>query len=146
MVKKIKSLAKQSAFTLIELIITLLILAIVSVYVQSKFSSTDRYKEDSVIAQIISSARLTQQLTMNDSARNFSLVIQSNQIDLQIDGSSLSIGSMQFPIMIDNTITLSPASTVIFDQLGTTTNFVLIVMAETTQRVCFETSGYIHLC
>ncbi len=141
-----KPFARQTAFTLIELVITLLILGIVAIYVQSKFTSTASYKENTVIAQIISSARLTQQLSMNDSTRNFSLVILSNQIDLQADGNSLSVGNTNYPIVIENGVTLSPAATINFDQLGATSNIVLNVSGKTTQQVCFETSGYIHQC
>ena len=136
--------AKQTAFTLIELVITLLILGIVAIYVQSKFSSSAGYKENTVIAQIISSARLTQQLSMNDSDRIFSLIIQANQIDRQADGFSLSVGNTSYPIAIDNAVTLSPASIINFDQLGGTNFLILNVTAETTQQIFFETSGYIH--
>lgn len=141
-----KPFAKQTAFTLIELVITLIILGIVAIYVQSKFSATDSYKANTVIAQIISSARLTQQLTMNDSDRNFSLIIQSSQIDLQDDSGSLSVGNTNYPINIESGITLSPATTITFDQLGETTNLVLNISASTTQQICFEASGYIHQC
>lgn len=141
-----KPFAKQTAFTLIELVITLVILGIVAIYVQSKFTSTASYKANTVIAQIISSARLTQQLSMNDSERDFSLEILSNQIDLQDNSGSLSVGSINYPISIENGVTLSPATTINFDRLGETTNFVLSISAETTQQVCFEASGYIHQC
>ncbi len=138
--------AKQTAFTLIELVITLVILGIVAIYVQSKFSSTTHYKVNTAITQIISSARLTQQLSMNDSARSFSLIIQSNQIDLQDDSGSLAIGSTNYPISIESGVTLSPATTITFDQLGETANLVLNISADSTQQICFETSGYIHQC
>jgi len=141
-----KPFAKQAAFTLIELVITLLIIGIVAIYVQSKFSSTNSYKANTVIAQIISSARLTQQLTMNDSARSFSLIIQSNQIDLQDGGGSLSVGSTNYPISVESGVTLSPVTTITFDQFGETTSFVLNISASTTQQICFEPSGYIHQC
>ncbi len=139
-----KPFAKQTAFTLVELVITLLILGILSSYVLSKFTSTAGYKENTVIDQVISSARLAQQLSMNDSERTFSLIIQTNQIDLQADGISLSVGNSSYPIAIDNAVTLSPASTINFDQLGTTNYLVLNVTAETTQQIFFEASGYIH--
>ena len=144
--KKIRPFVKQTAFTLIELVITLLILGIVATYIQSKFSSSAGYKENTVVALIISSARLTQQLSMNDSARTFSLVILSNQIDLQADGSSLSVGNTSYPIAIENNVTLSPATTISFDSLGATNNLVLNVTDQTTQQICFESNGYIHQC
>jgi len=143
---RIKQLAKQTAFTLIELIVTLLILSIVAIYAQSKFSSSNSYQQNSVVAQLISSARLAQQLSMNDSARTFALIIQNNQIDLTIDGSSLSIGSMQFPIIINDAISLSPISSINFDLLGGTNSLIINVTAGATQRVCFESNGYIHSC
>jgi len=143
---QLRSFVRQSAFTLLELIIVLLIAGILLVYVQSKFSTSSSYKQNTVIAQIISSAQLAQQLSMNDSERNFSLIIQSNQIDLQADGSSLIIGSFQFPIDIDSSVSISPVSTISFDSLGATNNLTLHVIAESILQVCFEASGYIHSC
>ncbi len=141
-----KPLAKQAAFTFIELIVTLLIIGIVAAYAQSKFISTSSFKENAVIAELISSARLTQQLSMNDSDRNFSLVIQSNQLDVQADGISMSVGNINYPIVVDNAVSLSPASTILFTKKGASNNLVISVTGEITQQVCFETSGYVHLC
>jgi len=143
---QLRSFVRQSAFTILELVIVLLIAGILLVYVQSKFSTSSSYRQNTVISQIISSAQLAQQLSMNDSERNFSLVVQNNQIDLQADGSSLTIGSFQFPIEIDSSVSISPVSTISFDSHGTTNNLTINVIAESTQQVCFEASGYIHSC
>jgi prepilin-type N-terminal cleavage/methylation domain-containing protein len=141
-----KPLTKQAAYSLIELVITLVILSIVAVFVQSKLPSSDRFKEETFAAQIISSARLAQQLSMNDSARSFVLAIQSDQIDLTEDGSSMSIGALNFPLLANNGITLAPITDITFDSRGETAEVTVTVTAETTQPICFETSGYIHRC
>ncbi|MGB0495083.1 MAG: hypothetical protein ACPGJI_01910 [Kangiellaceae bacterium] len=145
MMKKKPSL-KTGAYSLIEFIITLLILSIVAIYIQSKFSSSDPYKQNTTVAQLISTARLAQQFSMNDSARAFVLKIQANQIDLTEDGSSMSIGTLNFPIALESGVTLSPITDITFNSLGETTSVTIQVSANTAQSVCFESSGYIHKC
>jgi len=143
---KTKPPTKQAAYSLIELVITLVILSIVAIFVQSKLPSSDRFKEETFAAQIISSARLAQQLSMNDSARSFALVIQSDRIDLTSEGSSMSIGGLNFPLLANNGVTLAPVTNIEFDGLGETAGVTVTVTAATTQSICFETSGYIHRC
>jgi prepilin-type N-terminal cleavage/methylation domain-containing protein len=139
---------KQAAFTLLELIIVVLILAILAAYIQSRPSSSNSYRQDTVVEEIISSARLTQQLHMNDSSYVFRLVIQTNQIDLQRDGVSFSPSNIDFPLNFGNSVTLSSTiSPINFDRLGgTTLNQVNISVDGIIRSICFETSGYIHQC
>ena len=141
-----KPFDKQTAFTLVELIIILLILGIIASYIQPRSTSIASFKENTTVDQLISAARLAQQLSMNDSARSFILDIQSNQIDLKADGLSISVGNINFPIVLDSTITISPAVTIIFDSLGETSFQSINITAESTLQVCFESSGYIHQC
>lgn len=145
-VKNVKLSVFQAAFTLLELIIVVIILAIIGVYVQARFSSSDSYQQDTVIEQIISAGQLTQQLSMNDSSRNFSLSIQANQINLLSDGTAFSLGDVSFPINFGSKVTLSPVTSVVFDNLGATTAKTITVQLGETRQVCFESSGYIHRC
>jgi prepilin-type N-terminal cleavage/methylation domain-containing protein len=152
--KNLKSLASITAFTLLELIIVVLITAILAAYIFSRPDSSNSYQQDTVIEQVISAGRLAQQLHMNDTSRSFSLLIQSNQITLLdytggTPGNSISAGLVSFPLVFDSKITLSPASTIIFDRLGGITVFTSIsvaVIGAPNKSVCFETSGYIHRC
>jgi len=146
--KYLKPPNSQAAFTLLELIIVILILAILGAYIQTRPSSSNSYKQDTVVEQIISSAQLAQQLHMNDSAYVFQLVVQSNQVDLQKDSVSFSPSTLSFPLNFGSTVTLSPTITPItFDRLGgTAINQISVSVDGVSKAVCFEASGYIHRC
>ncbi len=135
----------QVAFTLIELIVVVILLAIVSAYAFTKFSSSAGYRLDSAAENIVAAGQLTQQLAMNDSQRLFSLSIQANQIDLLENGSSFS-GSQDFPIQFDSSITVSPVTNITFDSLGQTTATTITVSSGSSVSVCFEASGLIRRC
>jgi len=136
----------QAAFTLLELIIVILLVAILATYIQSKFSTSDSYKQDAVVEQLINAARLTQQLAMNDADRLFVLALQTNQIDILADGSSLAGELAQLPIILPSGVSLTMTSNISFDQLGATTPLTVGVLAGTVRNVCLEASGYIHSC
>lgn len=154
MVIKLKPSSSQTAFTLLELIVVIVVLAILSAYVLTRSSSSDAYQQDAVIEQIISAGRLAQQLHSNDSTRSFSLSIQSNQIDILdytggAPGDSISAGGLSFPLNFGAKTTLSPVITITFDRLGgmgTLTTISVAVAGSPNKSVCFETSGYIHRC
>lgn len=137
---------KQAAFTLIELIIVIIILAILASYVVSRFSSSDSFKQDAIIEQIISAGQLTQQLSMNDSSRSFSLSIQSNQINLLADASPFSAAGLEFPLVFDSSVTISPVVNISFDSWGETSATTISVQLGSTINICFESSGLIHRC
>jgi prepilin-type N-terminal cleavage/methylation domain-containing protein len=136
----------QAAFTLLELIIVVAILAILTAYVATRPDSSSAYYQDTIAEQLVASGRLAQQLSMNDSARNFALVVAANQIDLTVNGASFASTSETFPIVITNTVTLSPATTITFDNLGATAATTITVQGDTAKLVCFESSGFIHRC
>lgn len=146
MKNRIKPPLNQAAFTLIELIVVVILLAIVSSYVFTRFSSSSSYKLDTIVEQIISAGHLTQQLSMNDASRVFSLNIQTSQIDLLVDGSSFSAGGMDFPLIFDSNVILSPTPTISFDSWGTTSTITIAVQLGNSQNICFESTGFIHRC
>lgn len=138
--------SKQAAFTLIELIIVVIILAILGSYIATRFSSSDSFKQDTIVEQIISAGQLTQQLSMNDSSRDFSLSIQSNQVNLLADDSAFSAAGLNFPLVFDSSVTISPVSSISFDSWGATSATTISVQLGTTANICFEASGLIHRC
>ena len=136
----------QAAFSLLELIIVVVLLVILTAYVAVRQDSSTQYRQDTVIEQLISSGRLAQQLSMNDSSRVFSLSISANQIDLLADGASFSVANHNFPLTLGADITLSPAINLSFDNLGATSGTTITVQGDTAKLVCFESSGFIHRC
>jgi len=142
-----KPLARQAAFTLIELVLVILVIAVLASFAFSRFSDSDAFLADSTAEQVIAVAQLAQQLSMNDSARTFSLVVSSNTLDIRADGASISVGGYNFPLAMPGGVTLSPAPTTItFDSLGATSALTINVNAGVTRSVCLESSGYIHPC
>lgn len=137
---------KQAAFTLIELIVVVAILAILVAYILVRPDSSRDYSQDAIAEQIVAAGRLTQQLSMNDSSRAFSLAISANQIDVQADGSSLSAGNFNYPVAVDTQLTLSPVTTITFDRLGQTTAATITITGNSASQVCFEASGLIRRC
>jgi MSHA pilin protein MshC len=142
----VKPPTHQAAFTLLELILVVLVVAILSITIQSRFVSSRDFQQDAIVEQIIGAARLTQQLSMNDSSRNFVLVIQANQIDIQVDGNSINTTGFDFPINFGSQVTLSPLANISFNSLGETNAISLSVQMSTSSSICFEASGYIHPC
>lgn len=136
----------QAAFTLLELIISVVIIAILASYIQTRFVSSAGFMEDTVIEQIISAGQLTQQLSMNDSTRSFSLSIEPHQINLLADGITFSSGLMNFPLTFSSKVTLSPVTSIVYSSLGETLGTTINVLADESMNVCFEASGYIHRC
>jgi MSHA pilin protein MshC len=136
----------EAAFTLIELIIVVLLVGIMGSYAVSRFSSSDGYRLDTAAEQLISAGQLTKQLSMNDSARTFSLVVQANQINLLADGTSFNGGNLSFPLVFGSNITLSPTPTITFDSLGNTTAVTITLTGAETRNVCFQSSGLVRPC
>ena len=137
---------KQAAFTLIELIIIVVILAILGSYIITRFSSNDKFEQDSIAAQIISTGQLARQLSMGDSSRDFVFSVQSNQVSILVDGNPLTLSNISFPINFGTGATLSPTTNISFDALGTTTATTINLQTETSINICFEASGFIHRC
>ncbi len=133
------------AFTLIELIVVVILLAIISAYAFTKFSSSSGYRLDSTAETLVAAGQLAQQLSMNDSQRNFSLSVQTNQIDLLENGVSFAAGG-EFPIQVDSSVSIAPIATITFDSLGQTTATTFTISADTSVNVCFESSGLVRRC
>lgn len=134
----------QAAFTLLELIIVIILLGIVGVYIQAKFQDDDSYQLDTAVEQLINAGRLAQQLSMNDSARSFTLQITANQINISATPTSPVLEGI--PINLSSEITLAPATNLTFDGLGETTATTIGVTISNTVNVCFEATGFIHRC
>ncbi len=143
---KLKPPHFQAAFSLLELVLAVIILAIISVYVSAKFSRSGSYQQDTIAEQIVSTGQLAQQLSMNDSSRSFSLLIENSQISLYADGTIFSSTGLQFPLIFNPQVTLSPTGSVGFNNLGNTSGIIINISIDGNQNVCFESSGLIHRC
>ncbi|GLS26718.1 Tfp pilus assembly protein FimT/FimU [Marinibactrum halimedae] len=136
----------RNGFTLIELITVLLIVAIISVYVGNRFSSIDSNLSsgrDDLIAALF----FAQQIAMSrDSAANpITFVTSGAAIDVQASGASLSSAGVQYPVVLSNGVTVSPAVTLAYNKMGETTATVFTLSHDgASTQVTVEASGYVH--
>jgi len=131
-------------FTLIELIAVIVILSIMSISVVSRFSGQSaavQASRDDVIAALF----YGQQIAMaRDSATNpIRVVATSNSVSVTENGMPLLHASVQYPLVFEGGVVLSPAATLNFDKLGrTTANAFTLSKSGVSATVTVSDSGY----
>lgn len=134
----------HTGFTLIELIAVIVLLAAISVGVMSRFVDTGsavQASRDDVIAALF----YAQQVAMaRDSTTNpIRVVTLSNSISVTENGSPLLSGSVQYPLVFDGGVSLTPATTLNFDKLGrTSASTFTLSRSGVTATVTVSDSGY----
>ena len=117
-----KSVHSQNrGFTLIELIAVIVLLAVVSISVTSRFTDTGsavQASRDDLIAALF----YAQQIAMaRDSNTNpIRVVTTANSISVTENGVALLHGSVQYPLTLTSGVVLAPATTLNYDKLGRT--------------------------
>lgn len=114
---------KQSGFTLIELVATIILIGVLSVTVLPKFSDRSGAAEYALRDQLLSLAQHAQQRAMFDhSGACYGLAIQSTSAEVQRDGSALNTDPNNYLIRIDFTGDYDGLTTnavnIYFDDLG----------------------------
>jgi MSHA pilin protein MshC len=134
----------HTGFTLIELIAVIVLLAAISVGVMSRFVDTGsavQASRDDVIAALF----YAQQIAMaRDSTTNpIRVETLSNSISVTENGSPLLSGSVQYPLVFDGGVSLTPATTLNFDKLGrTSASTFTLSRSGVTATVTVSDSGY----
>ncbi len=119
---KMESLCSHNrGFTLIEFIAVIVLLAIVSISVGSRFTDTGsavQASRDDVIAALF----YAQQIAMaRDTAANpIRVVTTANSVTVKENDVDLLHGSTQYPLVLNNGVVLAPATTLNYDKLGRT--------------------------
>ncbi len=138
---------RVDGFTLVELIVTLVLVGIVAAYAAPRFFDRSGYVEKTTADQMVSILRLAQRMAMADQRRIITFSVTSNRYALLSNGLPLSApGVGHFPIDVDPSIELSPATSVAFDQFGATTPVQITVRGGAVERICVESTGYAHAC
>jgi MSHA pilin protein MshC len=158
----------KNGFTLVELVVTIIIISILGTFAFVRFSGTSGFAEFAFQERLVSALRNIQQRAMQDTAQsgaytfNFSTsppaafpLINGLSVSTDINDDFLSILSEEIN---EEGVSLSlnglPSSNVIsFDSLGRPQNgamdacangCVIDFIGEQAARVCIEPEGYIH--
>lgn len=136
---------KAQGFTIIELISVIVLIAILGGLVLPRFSILSvpavQASRDDVIAALF----YAQQTAMaRDSTTNpIRVVTLSNSISVTENGSPLLSGSVQYPLVFDGGVSLTPVTTLNFDKLGrTSASTFTLSRSGVTATVTVSDSGY----
>ncbi len=136
---------QDRGFTLIELILTIILLAILGSLVAPRFYSSEgqlvQARRDDVLAALF----YAQQIAMaRDSAANpIRVVTTSNSISVTENAAPLRHADVQYPLVFAGGVTLAPASTLNFDKLGRTTASVFTLSRSgVSATITVSASGY----
>ena len=143
----------ELAFTLIELVVTILLLAIISVVVLPRFFGASSYSAFALRQEIIAELRRDQLLAFNNSDRCFQLQVDSAGYQLQHFQADCTTPifaepKQTFPRDAQLLFNGSNSFTIPFDTTGrpqlNCNGNCLQVVADDTLNVAIEAEGYIH--
>lgn len=132
-------------FTLLELITIIVVLGVLTFFTLPRLNISDSALLSGRDA-LVAAANHAQQVAMaRDSAANpITLVVNTNSVDVQENGSSIDIPGIDYPITFDSGVSVTAGTGILsFDKLGRTTS-ALIVLNGGGATVTIEASGYAH--
>jgi len=139
---------KATGFTLLELVVTILIVGIIAVSVSSRFANQESFAVKVDQENLISALNEAQQLAMTGQTVTFVITAGSPQTyAVNISGAPVTIGSFPYPQNAQTSVILTPASlTLSYNKLGETTDSTITVSSAGggSATVTVEASGYAH--
>ncbi len=155
---------KQSAFTMLELIITLVIISVLAVTAAPKFLTESNFSANTVRDQLIAELRVAQLRALNDHSNCYDVEIDATVFgiyqDTACDGSGYAL--VNFTTTLEPNVTVAIAGVtnddatrlIRFDSLGKPSGgncnpdnlCTLTIASGDTTRICIESEGYIHAC
>ncbi len=147
------NISKNQGFTLLELIVTLILVGILAVSAVSRFGEESAFAVKIEQENLISILNQAQQLAMSGQSVEFSVIAGSPQSVAIRLGSPLayySVGSIKYPQVAHRDVVISPSPVVItYSNLGrpnAPVSFTVSAAAGGSAGVCLENSGYAHAC
>ncbi len=145
---------KQHGFTLVELIVTIMLIAILSVTVMPRFLSGSTFSAYTLRDEFISELRRVQLMAMNNQDRCYGINVTTNDYRMTIYQSNctsvLVTGDAQ-PLPQGSALTLNDSNSfsLIFDINGAIaptchSGCIIKVIAKETLDLTIESQGYIH--
>ena len=115
--------SRSHGFTLIELIAVIVLLAVVSIGVTSRFTDTDtgsavQASRDDVVAALFYAQQIA--MARDSNANPIRVVATASSISVTENGAPLLHGSVQYPLTLNSGVVLAPALILNYDKLGRT--------------------------
>jgi len=136
---------KAQGFTVIELILVIVLLAILGGLVLPRLSALSAPAVHASRDDLVAALFYAQQIAMaRDSTVNpIRVVTTSNSVSVTENGTPLLYGSLQYPLVLEGGVVLSPVTTLNFDKLGrTTANAFTLSKSGVSATVMVSDSGY----
>ncbi|MCL1094156.1 pilus assembly FimT family protein [Shewanella kaireitica] len=154
---------RQSGFTLVELVTTIILIAILSVVVIPRLFTTSSYSAFTLREEFIAELRKVQIMAMNNQDRCYRLSVTSTQYQVSRYNGRFNEGCSGTPARTDAAQTFQGGASLMLTNT-TTTNFsvefnaqgvpivngslcsgrCITVLADETQFIAIESEGYIH--
>lgn len=137
-----------SGFTLVELIVTILIVGILSISIAPRFFGVSAYEDRKAADELLAALRHTQQMAMNRGG-GIQLVLTATNFTVQISGSPPTPlrspdGLAAYVKTFPTNVVVSPLPTITYDRLGKPNSGYTINIG--TQKIQIEAeTGYAHL-
>jgi len=149
-----ESRMKQNGFTLIELIVTIIILGILAVVIAPRFSSSESYQEHSYRAQAISLIRAVQLRAMQQTDNSFNchaVNIASDEISSD-DTAPCNVNVLSVPIENGDDVTFEldgGTGSIGFDTFGVpqgdcSGGCLITINGVDNLSIQIESQGYVH--
>jgi len=145
--------AEQRGFTLVELIVTMLLIGIVAAIAVPRFVDVNVFRSRGFADQVLASLRYAQKEAIAQ-RRNVCAAIAVSSITLTIANASgaaspcssnLALPQGGNSIAAPSGVTLSPAANITFDALGKTAAKQTIAVSGATNSIVVEAeTGYVH--
>ena len=141
-----KRLHQVAAFTMLELIVTLVIIGVLAAAAAPVFFEERSFAGDTARDDLLNSLLYSQQLAMADGAASWSFVATANGFSIEKNGAPIQKPDLTgpYPQLFEPSITLTNPTTFTYDTLGNTSAATLVLSGG--EKVCVESSGYAYAC
>lgn len=135
----------MAAFSLLELVLTLIVIGILAAVAVPRFAAPTDLVLRTARDDVLLALRDAQQKAMAD-GRVIRFVSTASSFSITADGVPLLLpqGNGSYPSTLPTGVSLSPATTLLFDRLGNTTATTFTLTGDGSLNILVCSTGYAH--
>lgn len=147
-----QSSAKMAGFTLLELIITLIVIGVLAATAAPIFFSESSFSSVASRDEMLAVLRNAQQRAMADAGTSYCLITTASSYSVNsgctvgIDGTPINLpeGGGNYPRNFLDGVSIAPATKLVYDQLGNTSATTFTFSGG--EKLCVAATGYAYAC